>query len=69
MAASFRLFRPWLFTPRLEVALALEDGDTLEDWGLPAHILHTPGHTADSLSLLLEDGTALVGDLVVGWGR
>lgn len=69
MAASFRLFRPWLSTPRLEIGLVLEDGAGLEDWGLPARILHTPGHTADSLSLLLEDGTALVGDLVVGWGR
>lgn len=69
LAAFFRLFRPWLSTPCLEVGLMLEDGASLEDWGLPARILHTPGHTADSLSLLLEDGTALVGDLVVGWGR
>jgi len=69
MAASFRLLRPWLSTPRLEIALPLEDGAELEGWGLPAQVLHTPGHTADSLSLLLEDGTALVGDLVVGPGR
>lgn len=42
----------------------LEDGDTLEQFGLPARILHTPGHTPGHTCLLLPDGTALAGDLL-----
>lgn len=41
------------------------DDDTfnlLEETGLNGSILHTPGHSADSISLLLADGSAFVGD-------
>ena len=34
--------------------------------GLEARILPTPGHTAGSITLLTEDGDALIGDLVIG---
>lgn len=33
-----------------------------ETWGLKGHFLHTPGHSADSWSLMLDDGRAFVGD-------
>ncbi|MCU0485708.1 MAG: MBL fold metallo-hydrolase [Anaerolineales bacterium] len=42
----------------------LEDGETLEQFGLQARILHTPGHTPGHTCLLLPDGTALAGDLL-----
>ena len=45
---------------------ALEDGADLSAWGLPGRIVHTPGHSAGCLSVLLDDGTALVGDLAQG---
>jgi glyoxylase-like metal-dependent hydrolase (beta-lactamase superfamily II) len=35
----------------------------LEGIGIPGEILHTPGHSGDSVSLLLDDGSAFTGDL------
>jgi len=46
--------------------LGVEDGDQLEVGSLPVKILHTPGHTADSICLLAEK-KLLTGDtLFVG---
>jgi glyoxylase-like metal-dependent hydrolase (beta-lactamase superfamily II) len=38
---------------------------TLAAYGLAATVVHTPGHTAGSASVLLEDGRAFVGDLAM----
>jgi glyoxylase-like metal-dependent hydrolase (beta-lactamase superfamily II) len=35
----------------------------LEDLGIEGQILHTPGHSDDSVSLLLDSGAAFTGDL------
>jgi glyoxylase-like metal-dependent hydrolase (beta-lactamase superfamily II) len=35
----------------------------LEGIGITAEILHTPGHSDDSVSLLLDDGSVFTGDL------
>jgi len=42
----------------------LEDGNTLERFGLNASILHCPGHTPGHTCLLLEGGIALAADLI-----
>lgn len=42
----------------------LDDGETLERFGLNASILHTPGHTPGHTCLLLEDGTVFAADLI-----
>ncbi len=51
--------------------LELEDGDILVEkdddqllrsLGIPGKILHTPGHSPDSVSILLDDGTCFCGD-------
>ncbi|HHY88895.1 MAG TPA: MBL fold metallo-hydrolase [Chloroflexi bacterium] len=44
----------------------LEDGQTLERFGLDAAVLHTPGHTPGHTCLLLSDGTAFAADLLGG---
>jgi glyoxylase-like metal-dependent hydrolase (beta-lactamase superfamily II) len=44
----------------------LHDGHRLHDLGLPARVLHTPGHTESCITLVLDDGTAFTGDLVQG---
>lgn len=45
------------------------DGETLSVSGLEAEVLTTPGHTADSISLLLpEERALLTGDMVLGRG-
>jgi glyoxylase-like metal-dependent hydrolase (beta-lactamase superfamily II) len=40
-----------------------ESRPVLEGIGIPGEILHTPGHSDDSVSLLLDDGSAFTGDL------
>jgi len=40
-----------------------ESRSLLERIGIPGEILHTPGHSYDSISLLLDDGSAFTGDL------
>jgi glyoxylase-like metal-dependent hydrolase (beta-lactamase superfamily II) len=66
----FRLLSP--MTRRLqrknpvEPDLVFDDtGIALGDYGIPARIVPTPGHTPGSVSLLLESGDAIVGDLAM----
>jgi glyoxylase-like metal-dependent hydrolase (beta-lactamase superfamily II) len=40
-----------------------ESRSLLERIGIPGEILPTPGHSDDSVSLLLDDGSAFTGDL------
>lgn len=40
-----------------------ESRTRLEQIGIPGEILSTPGHSPDSVSLLLDDGSAFTGDL------
>lgn len=48
--------------PDIEVADSLD----LTEYGFPAHLLHTPGHSAGSMSLIIADQIALVGDAMMG---
>lgn len=38
----------------------------LHPYGVAANVIHTPGHTPGSLSVITEDGAAIVGDLLGG---
>ena len=44
--------------------IRLQDGDRLDKYAFPARILHTPGHTPGSSSLIFDEGFAFAGDLV-----
>ncbi len=44
----------------------LRDGGRLDRLGLAATVVATPGHTDHDLSLLLDDGSLLLGDLLGG---
>jgi len=47
----------------------LDDGEVIEVEGLEISVVATPGHTSDSVSfLLLDDGSLLTGDTVLGRG-
>ena len=46
--------------------IALDDGARLDEYGLPGRIVYTPGHSSGDISLLLDDGTAFVGDAIQG---
>ena len=52
--------------PPFEADVVLGDGERLDRFGVPATVLSTPGHTDHDLSLLLDDGTLLAGDLLGG---
>jgi glyoxylase-like metal-dependent hydrolase (beta-lactamase superfamily II) len=57
--------------PRLKIPPATVDvvvpdaGLPLEPYGIHGRILHTPGHTPGSISILLDSGDAFVGDLAM----
>jgi glyoxylase-like metal-dependent hydrolase (beta-lactamase superfamily II) len=38
---------------------------TLEEYGIPARVIYTPGHSMGHVSILLEDGNAFVGDMAM----
>jgi hydroxyacylglutathione hydrolase len=44
--------------------LLLEDGQSLEAYGLDASVIHSPGHTPGSACLFVESRLAFVGDLI-----
>lgn len=65
---SARLVRP-LFGRRFDpvtVEVPVEDGTDLRPWGIAGRVVATPGHTAGSISILLDIGEAIVGDLLMG---
>jgi hydroxyacylglutathione hydrolase len=49
--------------------IVLEDGDSLEPYGLPGKVFLTPGHSPGSCTLVLADGSGFVGDLVSTTGE
>jgi glyoxylase-like metal-dependent hydrolase (beta-lactamase superfamily II) len=54
---------------RLGAAGALRPGDAVRAGGCELRVIQTPGHTSDSVCLLLEaDGALLTGDTVLGRG-
>jgi hydroxyacylglutathione hydrolase len=53
------------FTP-LEAELQISQPYSLHHLGIPASVLPTPGHSPGSLSLILNQHTALVGDSLFG---
>lgn len=61
-----KLFMPMINIKSVEVDVLLGDeGLSLIDYGIPGKILHTPGHSAGSVSVLLNTGEAFVGDLAM----
>ncbi len=42
-----------------------DDGMTLRTYGVPGEIIHTPGHSAGSVSVLLDSGETFVGDMAM----
>jgi glyoxylase-like metal-dependent hydrolase (beta-lactamase superfamily II) len=62
--AIHKVFMPLIAVPPAEVDVLLgNEGMSLSEFGIPGRILYTPGHSAGSVSILLNGGEALVGDL------
>lgn len=60
---------PLLRLPGIVPTIAPEDGERLDRYGLAAALHFTPGHSPWCISLLLDDGTAFAGDLIIGAGH
>lgn len=50
----------------LKVDIVFDDEVDLQEFGIDGKIIHTPGHTEGSVSLILSGGEAIVGDLIMG---
>ncbi|MHA1552626.1 MAG: MBL fold metallo-hydrolase, partial [Candidatus Heimdallarchaeaceae archaeon] len=55
MPESFKIYDP------IEPDIVIQDEYSLEDFGVKAKVIHTPGHTAGTISLITEKGTAFIG--------
>jgi glyoxylase-like metal-dependent hydrolase (beta-lactamase superfamily II) len=54
-------FPPFLLRPN-DIRVDSDDDELLRSFGIPGRVLTTPGHTVDSLSVSLNDGSAFCGD-------
>jgi glyoxylase-like metal-dependent hydrolase (beta-lactamase superfamily II) len=52
--------------PPCRADILVDDALSLADFGLNARIVHTPGHSPGSQSVIVDDEIALVGDAVFG---
>ena len=50
-----------------DVRVAGDDDEVLRERGIEGRILYTPGHTIDSISVMLDDGTTFPGDAAMSW--
>jgi hydroxyacylglutathione hydrolase len=52
---------------RINAAVKVDDGDVIRIGSIPIKVIHTPGHTPDSICLLVDNQKLLTGDtLFVG---
>lgn len=60
------LYAPFVHFPVANVDVLMDDGGmSLTEYGIPGKIIHTPGHTPGSISVLLDTGDAFVGCLAM----
>jgi hydroxyacylglutathione hydrolase len=65
MASIFGLGKGESFTPDI----FLEDGDTLSEYGLDAHVFSLPGHSDGSIGILSVSGDLFCGDVFVNFRK
>jgi len=66
MIKMMAMFVPFVRFPATGVDIVLgEEGLSLAEYGIPGRVICTPGHTLGSVSVLLDTGDALVGDLAM----
>ena len=61
-----KLYMPLVRIAGTPVDVVLEDEEfSMEPYGIQGRVLHTPGHSPGSMTLLLDSGEAFVGDLAM----
>jgi hydroxyacylglutathione hydrolase len=66
LVMSLRKFAP---APPLAVDIEIAEELDLAPYGVKGRVIHTPGHTAGSLSVVLASGEVVVGDLMLSFRR
>jgi glyoxylase-like metal-dependent hydrolase (beta-lactamase superfamily II) len=52
--------------PRIAPDVKFEHELHLAEYGVAGKVIHTPGHTAGSVSVMLDNGEAIIGDTLRG---
>jgi hydroxyacylglutathione hydrolase len=61
-----KVFLPLIHIPAADVDVVLGDEEfSLAEYGIQGKVVHTPGHSSGSVSVLLETGDAFVGDMAM----
>lgn len=60
-----RLLACWKYKPA-EYDIRIDERYDLNHWGFNAYILHTPGHSPGSISVIVDHEIAIVGDAMFG---
>ena len=60
-----RIFQKFRYEP-CKADLLIDSEFDLHEFGFNAYLLHTPGHTAGSVCLIVDDEIAMVGDTLFG---
>jgi glyoxylase-like metal-dependent hydrolase (beta-lactamase superfamily II) len=61
-----QLLSPLLKYEACKADFLIDSRFDMKEWGFNAFLLHTPGHTDGSISLIIDDEIALVGDAMFG---
>ena len=64
MKFALRLLEQIQPLPPTQPDITIDDGSSLENYGLNATVMHTPGHTPGHTCILLEGGIVFAGDLI-----
>lgn len=66
LGSAITLFLPLVNVPAAAVDAAIGDeGLSLTEYGISGRVIHTPGHSSGSVSILLDTGDAFVGDMAM----
>lgn len=64
--ALLKLYSPMIRIPKFDVDVVVDGRDlSLIEYGIPGKLVHTPGHTRGSVSVLMDSGEIFVGDLAM----
>ena len=66
MKALSSFITPFLRYKPCQYDVMVDDKFELDDFGFSARIIHTPGHTIGSMSVVIDDEVAIVGDTMFG---
>lgn len=65
-----KILRPFVSKPfpkfNNDILINHESSLNLTDYGFDAEIIHTPGHTNGSISIIFKSGEAIIGDVLMG---